>query len=81
MIIEEYDRLAEAEKIQILSDEGQYIIHLQILEQLFMVFKLWRFYVEVCYDPAAEAICKLRTFSDRQGLSPYLDGFHPNKPA
>ena len=81
MIIDEYDQLAEAEKIKILLEKGRYVIHLQILEQLFMVFKLWRFYVEVCYDPATEAIYKLRTFSDRQGLSPYLDGFYSNKPA
>jgi hypothetical protein len=76
MIIEEYDQLDEDKKTKILWENGQYLIHLEILEQTFIVFKLWRFYVEVWYDPATEAISKLRTFNDLRRLTPYIDGFH-----
>lgn len=73
MIIKEYDHLDEAEKNKVLWENGQYLIHLEILEQMFILFKLWDFYVEVCFDSATQSICGLRTFSDQQGLAPYLD--------
>ncbi|AUD06120.1 hypothetical protein [Spirosoma pollinicola] len=75
MTIEEYDQLDEDEKIEILWKNGQYLIHVEILEQTFIVFKLWRFYAEIWYDPASEVICQLRTFNDHKGLTPYLNGF------
>ena len=73
MAINEYDQLDKAEKIRLLWVNGQYLVHLEILEQAFILFKLWDFYVEVCFDPTTQFICGFCAFNDQQGLAPYLD--------
>jgi hypothetical protein len=73
MLINKYEQLGICNKINILREKGQYLVHLEMLEQVFILFKLWDFYVEVCYDSTTQTISGLRAFNDRGGLAPYLD--------
>jgi hypothetical protein len=80
MTIDEYNELSESEKLSVLQHDGQYLIHLDILEQTFTLFKLRDFHVEVCFDSVTQVICGLRTFDDQQGLAPYLDALNSTPP-
>ena len=73
MTLEDFNQLSESEKIMILGKSGAYLKHLDILEQTFILFRLWDFHVEVWYDPEREEVGSLRSFNNSQGLDPYLD--------